>query len=80
MALEARVDEALADGSRSLVDVAGRVLPVLPSPEQYRAAGLVAELVAARARVSAPLERSWIAVGDVGLALEDWALQRRGEP
>ncbi len=80
IALEQRVDEALSQGCERLVAVAGRVLPVLPRPEQYRATGRVAELVAARVAVSAPLERTWTTLEELGLVIEDWTLKPRGQP
>ncbi len=80
VALEQRVDEALAQGCDRLVAVTEHVLPVLPRPEQYRSTGRVAELVAERAAVSVPLERTWTPLDELGLVIEDWTLKPRGEP
>jgi len=80
VALEQRVDEALAQGCDRLLGVVEHVLPVLPQPEQYRSTGRVAELVAERAAISSPLERSWVPLDELDLVIEDWALERRGEP
>jgi len=75
MALEDRVESALAEGSRSLAAVVERVVPPLAPAERYRATGRVAGLVAARVAVSGPLERRWTALEALDLVLEDWALE-----
>ena len=74
VALSERVDAALADGCRSLAELVARVVPVLPPAQHYRAVGRVAALAAARARISAPLERDWKPVAAVAVELEDWTL------
>ncbi|MDW7710786.1 MAG: hypothetical protein SCH98_09945 [Deferrisomatales bacterium] len=78
VALEERVDAALADGLASLVAVTAQVLQVVPGPERYRTAGRTAELVAARARVSSPLERSWERLDALDMELQDWRLDSGG--
>jgi len=80
VALEQRVDDALARGCDRLADVAAHVLPALPLLEQYRSTGRVADLVAERADISSPLERRWIPLDELGLVIEDWALISRREP
>jgi len=79
IALEERVDAALADGCRSLAEVAERVLDPVPEIERYRAAGRVAELTARRATVSSPRERAWTPLEGVCLEIEDWSIEPRGE-
>jgi len=76
-ALADRVDEALAQGCDTLSEVSRHVLPALPAGSRYRAAGRVAGLVAERMQVKAPLERPWVELGGVRLAMEDWSLCRR---
>jgi len=74
--LEQRVDEALDAGCDTLVAVDGAVLPAVPAAERYRVAGRVVDLVAARRRVVSSYERDFTAVGDTGLLIEDWRLER----
>jgi chromosome partition protein MukF len=80
VALEERVDGALSDGLASLVEVTARVLQAVPGPERYRTAGRTAELVAGRARVSSPLERSWERLDELDMELQDWRLEPGGRP
>ena len=79
IALETRVEAALARGCATLSAVAGEVLPGLRSDDRYRAAGRIAALVAERAEVSGPHERSWVPVDDLDLLIEEWDLQRIAE-
>jgi len=56
------------------------VLQAVPGQERYRTAGRTAELVAARARVSSPLERSWERLDELDMELQDWRLDTGGRP
>ena len=77
VSIEDRVAAALADGATTLADLSDAVLRELPTAEQYRAAGRVAELAAARTRVSGPRERAWLRLSSVPLEVEDWELCAR---
>jgi len=74
--LDALVCAAMEGGADTLAEVTAQVLPVLPEGERFAAAGRVAALVAARARVDHPRQREWAPVG-AGLEIEQWALSGR---
>ncbi|TDP73523.1 hypothetical protein [Bradymonas sediminis] len=73
MRLEERVDEALASGCESLVEVTQRVLHEMPATQRYRFAGRIAALVAERVQVRAPHEREWCRLESAPMEIEEWA-------
>lgn len=75
-ALAAKVQQAVDAGARTLTAVTRDVTAALPtSGERFVEAGRVAHAVAQLARVSAPVERAWVSVGD--FELEDWDVKGR---
>ena len=74
--LDALVARALDDGLTTLAAVSARILPELPAPLHYAAAGRIADAVARRARVHPEHERLWVPVPKQ-LEVEDWALAER---
>lgn len=77
--IEALVVRAIGDGATTLAEVSSRVLPKLPEPLHYAAAGRVADVVGRLARVRAERERPWTAVLS-RIEVEDWAIDRRDTP
>jgi chromosome partition protein MukF len=71
--LEALVGQAIDAGAATLAEVSGHVLPRLPEPLHYAAAGRVADAVGRLARVRDQHERPWAAVLP-WLEVEDWTL------
>lgn len=69
--LEQRVDEALALGYRSLVEVTEFALREMPAARRYRFAGRVAALVASRVEVRSTYERPWQRAGGQ-FEIEEW--------
>ena len=69
--------KAIEEGARTLVEVTASVLPALPEPTRYAAAGRVADALARAAPVHAERERPWESVGDQ-LLIEDWRIRDRG--
>jgi chromosome partition protein MukF len=79
MGLEAHIEQALAAGARSLSEVLGRVLPILPPSERFGAAGRIAEILATNACVSSLHERPWVRVG-TEMEVEEWTIERGEKP
>lgn len=70
-ALAAKVKAALVEGARTLSSVTTQVTAELPPGERFIEAGRIAHTVAQIARVSAEVERPWVAVDD-SLEVEEW--------
>lgn len=74
-ALETRVQDALAGGARSLLDVTAALTAELAPDERFLEAGRIAHAVARLARAEARAERPWVLAED-GLELEQWSIRR----
>ncbi len=72
--LDAKVRSALEGGARALSSVTTQVTAELPERERFVEAGRIAHTVAQLARVSAAVERPWVAVDD-DLEVEEWRVQ-----
>ena len=70
-ALAEKVKRALVEGARTLSSVTSQVTAELPTSDRFIEAGRVAHTVAQLARVTAEVERPWVAVGD-DLEVEEW--------
>jgi chromosome partition protein MukF len=75
-AVEARVQEALASGARSLADVTDRVNAQVEPEERFVTAGRVAQASATLARAATERDRHWVRV-EGQLEIEDWELRAR---
>ena len=69
--LDAKVRAALGGGARALSSVTTAVTTELPAGERFVEAGRIAHTVAQLARVTAAIERPWVAVS-AELEVEDW--------
>ena len=69
--LDARVQRALDGGARALSAVTTVVTAASPDSDHFVEAGRIAHAVAQLARVSAAIERPWVAVSAT-LEVEDW--------
>ena len=69
--LDAKVRAALGGGARALSSVTTAVTGELPEGERFVEAGRIAHTVAQLARVTAAIERPWVAVS-AELEVEDW--------
>jgi chromosome partition protein MukF len=67
-----KVKRALVDGAQTLSSVTAQVTADVAPAERFIEAGRVAHTVAQVARVSADVERPWVAVG-TDLEVEEWA-------
>ncbi|MEO8703143.1 MAG: condensin subunit MukF [Kofleriaceae bacterium] len=74
--LAEKVKLALDDGARTLSGVTSRVTAEMPASERFVEAGRIAHAVAQLARVTAEIERPWIAV-DAELEVEEWGATAR---
>jgi len=74
--IEALVVEAIEDDAHTLAEVTSRVLPALPEPTHYAAAGRVADTLARAAVVHVERERPWTPVRE-RLEIEDWTVSGR---
>jgi chromosome partition protein MukF len=70
------VREALDGGAATLAEVSSWVLPRLPDPVHYAAAGRVASELTRQARTRSEHERPWVPVLE-RLEIEDWPVDRR---
>jgi len=74
--VEARVQEALALGARSLADVTDRVNAQVEPEERFVTAGRVAQASATLASAATERDRQWVRV-EGQLEIEDWELRAR---
>jgi chromosome partition protein MukF len=77
--IEDFIVQAIDEGAATLAEVSSRVLPSLPEPLHYAAAGRIADAVGRLAHVRSQHERPWTPVLS-WLEIEDWAVDERGAP
>ena len=69
--LTAKVRSALDEGAHTLSTVTEKVTAELDASDRFLEAGRIAHTVAQVARVTAKVERPWVAVGD-DMEVEEW--------
>jgi chromosome partition protein MukF len=75
--LEGKVRAALDGGAAALSAVTTTVTTAMPDGERFVEAGRIAHTVAQLARVTAAIERPWVAVS-ADLEVEDWRVRGKG--